>query len=84
MNKPSMTTRPPAPPVTPRGQLTRANEKQRIYHYLSGAKLVLNNVEGLYIRPSENHRVKADGRLWIVPPGWIALEIDETEWRLND
>jgi hypothetical protein len=77
MDKPSMTERPQDRGVRPKHEV---NEKQRTYHYLNGAKIILKNVTEVIVSASGNHRVKADGKLWIIATGWIAVEIDEKEW----
>lgn len=52
------------------------DEKKRVYHYASGSQLILNNATELSIHGSEHH-IRADGKLWIIPAGWIVLEIEE-------
>ena len=63
----------------------KLREKSRTYVYQDGAYTVertLTNITDLKISKSGNHRVKADGKLHIMPPGWIQLTIDETEWTI--
>lgn len=63
------------------GNAVKLNEKQRIYTFPGGDKVVLNKVVELVVRESGTHRIKtADEKLHIVPTGWIHVEIDEKEW----
>ena len=58
-------------------------EKKRVYTFPSDDKLVkvvLEKVTELSVSESGNHRLKADGKLHIIPVGWIHIEIDESEW----
>lgn len=55
-------------------------EKSRTYYFPSG-KLTIENVVAVCVRPSGTHRVEtADGRKWIIPPTWIGIELDVTDW----
>lgn len=55
-------------------------EKWRIYHFPTGT-LKIEHVIKLCVRPSGTHRLEtADGTKWIIPVGWIAIEIDSDEW----
>lgn len=55
-------------------------ELQRTYTFDSGASVTLKDVTHFLNRPT-NHRLKtADGKLHIVPTGWIHIEIDTTAW----
>lgn len=57
-------------------------EKIRSYRFPNGERVVLNNVTHFLNRPT-NHRLKTgDGKLHIVPAGWIHVEIDAEEWTL--
>lgn len=52
-------------------------EKSRVYTFPNGETVSLTNVTQFLARPSGNHRLRtADGKLHIVPTGWIHLEID--------
>ncbi len=60
-------------------ELTALNptEASRTYTFPGGDKITLTNVTALLVRPSGNHRLQTgDGRLHIVPAGWIHIEID--------
>lgn len=66
-------------------ELTKLNfpERKRIYHYPSGETIEVKNVTHLLIRPSGTHRLMtANGRKWIITPGWLAIELDMDEWTL--
>jgi hypothetical protein len=55
-------------------------EKARTYHY-PGHSRTITNVVAVCVRPSGSHRLEtADGKKWIVNPGWEAIEIDTPEW----
>lgn len=63
------------------GDVVKLKEKQRIYYFSGGEKVVLNEVIELIVRDSGTHRIKtADKKLHIIPTGWIHIEIDESEW----
>jgi len=60
-------------------EMTELNpmEKQRIYFFPNGEKIVLVEVTHFLARQSGSHRLKTnDGKLHIVPLGWIHIEID--------
>ncbi len=58
-------------------------EKCRTYHFPDGKKLVVGPVVAICIRLSGTHRLKgADGKLWIVPAGWLGVEIEADGWTL--
>lgn len=58
-------------------------ERLRRYLYGDGRKIELVNVTHLLVRPSGTHRLQtADGRKWIVNPGWLAIELEMDEWTL--
>jgi len=51
-------------------------EKSRTYHFQRGT-VVLQNVTHFLARPSGTHRLQTkDGKLHIVPKGWLHIEID--------
>lgn len=57
-------------------------EKKRTYHF-PGRSITLKNVVALCVRPSGSHRLEtADGRKWIVPPSWLAIELEVEAWTL--
>jgi hypothetical protein len=57
-------------------------EATRTYRFPGGETVVLKDVTHFLNRPT-NHRLKtADGKLHIVPTGWIHVEIDAKEWTL--
>jgi hypothetical protein len=58
-------------------------ERSRTYHYADGRTLAMKDVRALCVRPSGTHRLEtADGRKWIVAPGWVAIELDVDDWTL--
>ena len=72
----SNSTKPDLSPLTP-------PERKRVYHFPGGGKLELTDVTHLLVRPSGSHRLAtADGRKWIVQPGWVAIELDVDDWTL--
>lgn len=56
------------------------NEKSRTYTFPGGDKVALTNVTELIVSESGNHRIKAAGKLHIIPPHWIHIEIDDKDW----
>ena len=57
-------------------------ETTRTYHFPNGEKVVLNDVTHFLNRPT-NHRLKTyDGKLHIVPTGWIHIEIEAADWTI--
>lgn len=59
----------------------KLSEKERVYHFANGEKVILTNVVELVTRISGNHRIKtADGKLHIVSPGWLHVEITDNDW----
>lgn len=51
-------------------------EKTRIYLFPKGEKIELTNVTEFGSRPSGSHRLKtADGKLYIIATGWLAIEL---------
>jgi hypothetical protein len=64
---------------------TKLNEKSRVYRFPGfEGKVALENVTELLVSASGNHHLKTvDGKLHIVSPGWMHIEIDpgtEQEW----
>ncbi|MCW4014023.1 MAG: hypothetical protein NWF07_13705 [Candidatus Bathyarchaeota archaeon] len=63
------------------------NEQSRTYDFGNGKIVALQNVTELIVKSkSGNHRLKTgDGKLHIVPPGWIHIEIvdeEKHEWTI--
>lgn len=51
------------------------------YTFPDGQRVVLKDVTHFLSRQSGVHRLRtADGRLYIVPVGWIHIEIEATEF----
>lgn len=54
-----------------------AAEKRRVYTFPNNEKITINNVTHFLARPSGTHRLQtADGKLHIVPAGWLHVEIE--------
>ncbi len=55
-------------------------EKARTYHFANG-KVRVENIVAVCVRPSGGHRLEtADGGKWIMPPIWLAIELEVAEW----
>lgn len=64
------------------GIKTELNEQKRIYTFPTNT-VILNGVTELIVRPSGTHRLKTlDGKLHIIPTGWVHIEIDSKEWKV--
>ena len=51
-------------------------ERKRTYHF-PGHTITIENVVTVCVRLSGTHRLEsADGRKWIINPGWSAIELD--------
>ena len=58
-------------------------EKVRTYIFPKGEKVEVKNVTEFGARPSGSHRLKtSDGKLYIVNPGWLAIELVCEEFTL--
>lgn len=63
------------------GNAVVLKENKRTYVFPAREIVVLENVSELVVRESGTHRLKTtDGKLHIIPTGWIHIEIDEQEW----
>lgn len=61
----------------------RPAEKTRVYTFPKGETVTLAEVTHLAVSASGTHRLKTgDGRLHIVPLGWLHIEIDAEDWTL--
>lgn len=66
-------------------ELTELNpiEKNRTYTFPGGEKVALKDVTHFLARDSGTHRLKtADGKLHIVPVGWLHIEIEAVAFTL--
>lgn len=63
--------------MTVEGIKTIVEETERVYRFPSGQGFIrLKDVTELLVRPSGTHRLKTkDGKMHIVPTGWIHIEI---------
>lgn len=70
-----------APPSTPKlSWTTLVGEKSRTYHFADGSKFTVENATHLAVRPT-NHRLQtADGKKFVIPGKFIAIEIDAQDW----
>lgn len=58
------------------------HEESRTYWFASG-HFKIEGVRRICVRPSGSHRLETeDGRRFIVPAGWIALQIVAPKWEL--
>lgn len=58
-------------------------EKQRTYTFPGGEKVTLVGVTHFLARESGTHRLQtADGKLHIVPTGWLHVEIEAEAFSL--
>ncbi len=60
-------------------ELTKLNpaEKSRAYTFPNGDTILLTNVTHFLARESGTHRLQTgDGKLHIIPVGWLHVEID--------
>jgi len=58
-------------------------ETKRTYTFPGGEKVVIDNVTHFLARESGTHRLKtANGRLHVVPTGWVHIEIDASDFSL--
>lgn len=56
-------------------------EKSRIYYFPEGNELEINNVVAVKVKESGTHRLKtSDGKLWIIPTGWLAIALDTEDF----
>lgn len=69
------------PPATPKLQWTRlVGEQTRTYHFPGGHTFTINRVTHLAVRPT-NHRLQTvDGKKFVIPGTFVAIEIDAAEW----
>lgn len=58
-------------------------EKTRTYIFKEGEKIIIENVEEFKLTENGNHRLKtSDGKLHIIPTGWLHIEIDCEQWTI--
>jgi len=56
-------------------------ERKRTYHFATGNTFTVFDVLRVASPPGRSHRIETkDGRKYIVPPGWVAIEIEVDEW----
>ena len=67
------------------GQIHKLSENVRTYTFGHGQAITIEKVKELRLSASGNHRLKTeDGKLHIIPSGWLHIEIDSKiqEWEL--
>jgi hypothetical protein len=61
-------------------QPIKLNEDERVYDFGLGKIATIEKVVELVVKKSGNHRLKTeDGKLHIIPPGWIHIIITDNE-----
>lgn len=56
-------------------------EDSRTYTFTGGEQITLHKVTHLAVSSSGTHRLKTeDGKLHIIPKGWLHIMIDCAEW----
>jgi len=61
-------------------EFTVVNEQKRTYIFPNG-KIELTGVVSINVSKSGTHRINTkDGKKHIVPPGWLSIEFEATEW----
>jgi hypothetical protein len=71
------------PAVKPELKPLTPPERSRTYEFPGGHRVTLANVTRFLARESGTHRLEtADGRLHIIPAGWLHIEIDAEGWSL--
>ena len=56
-------------------------ERSRTYHFPAGEVICIPNVSRLAVGKSGTHRLETStGKKYIIPTGWLALEIDVDSW----
>lgn len=60
---------------------TIEGERSRTYIYADGSTLKFTNVVALAAPPGRSHRlITAEGKKYIVVPGFLAIEVDADGW----
>ncbi|MCO5735936.1 hypothetical protein [Stenotrophomonas maltophilia] len=60
----------------------KVKERARVYTFAGGEKIRVDNVVAICIRPT-NHRLETrDGRKFVIPGKFLAIEIDADGWSL--
>lgn len=63
------------------GSAVALKEQARSYIFPGGDRVDLVDVVELVVRESGTHRLKtADGKLHIIPTGWIHIEVTAQDW----
>jgi hypothetical protein len=76
--------------MTDIGTPVQLNEKSRIYYYpyekengeVCLITTLVPNVTELIVRPLGTHRLKADGKLVIMPSGWVRIDVEAEDWTI--
>lgn len=57
------------------------HERERVYVYPGGERVMFRNVTHVGVSQSGTHRLNlADGLKIIVVPGWLYIELDMDDW----
>ncbi len=67
--------------MTSKPEFILVNEQNRTYTFPGNQKIDLVGIVSINVSKSGTHRINTkDGKKHIVPPGWIHIEFDATEW----
>lgn len=61
-------------------EFTEVNEQSRTYHFAQRS-FTLVGVMSINVSKTGTHRINTlDGKKHIIPPGWLHIEFDATDW----
>lgn len=73
----------PTTPAAPAFTQFNPPERKRVYLFPEGERLEFKDVKALAVSKSGNHRLElVDGRRFIVPYTWLAIELDIDQWTM--
>ena len=71
------------PEMTKVPEMTKIDEKERIYTFPNSETVTLKTVIEIGIGTSGTHRLRtSDGKLHIIPVGWLHIEIEAVDWSI--